>query len=372
MKAPSGNGVVRVAHLMHGLGVGGLEYMVLDLCVRGRERGIEPMLIVLGEDGPMRQVAESRNIHVEHLANVPGLSMAAVRSIGKVLDRFDAHVVHGHDLGPWLNAVAARAVRPSTAALATFHQLKTPSGPKKPAAMAAALFSEALVACGNEVRADIDTWAPPGANVITIGNGVSLPPPPTPEQRAEARRQLGLPSDAVVIGYVGRMQPVKGPEILLEAFLQRFRDRPEVHLVLVGGGPMEDELRTRASGHSNVHLTGQVLDAARLLSAFDIYAQTSRSEGRSISLLEAMAAGLPTVAHSLPAISEMHQVGETALLAPLGDQKALCDALDTLVRDRARRERMGKAAREHSRLFSVDTMADAYADLYRKAAWEKV
>jgi glycosyltransferase involved in cell wall biosynthesis len=161
---------------------------------------------------------------------------------------------------------------------------------------------------------------------------------------------------------------VKGPEILLEAFLARFRERPEVHLMLVGGGPLEAELRARAAGHSNVHLTGQVLEASRLLPAFDVYAQTSRSEGRSLALLEAMAAGLPTVAHALPAISEVHQAGETALLVPLGDQNALCDALDTLVRDTERRTRMGNSARERSRLFSVDAMADAYVDLYRKAA----
>jgi glycosyltransferase involved in cell wall biosynthesis len=371
MTQPSAGGAVRVAHLMHGLGVGGLEYMVLDLWVRGRERGIEPLIIVLGEDGPLRQVAEARGIPVEHLADVAGLSMAAVRSIGKALDRFGAHVVHGHDLGPWLNAVAARALRPSTAALATFHQVKPPSGPKKPAAMAAALFSKALVACGNEVRADVDTWAPPGANVVTIGNGVSLPPPPSDEQRAEARRQLGLPMEAVVIGSISRLQPVKGPEILLEAFLTRFREWPDVHLVLVGGGPLEAELRARAAGCPNVHLTGQVLDAARLLPAFDVYAQTSRSEGRSLALLEAMAAGLPTVAHALPAMSEVHRAGDTALLVPLGDGDALCDALDTLVWDTARRERMGASARERSRLFSVDAMADAYAELYRKAAAEK-
>src|SRR5438270_11352695 len=136
----------------------------------------------------------------------------------------------------------------------------------------------------------------------------------------------------------------------------------------MGTGPMEEDLRRAAEGQGNVHFTGLVMDAARLLSGLDVYAQTSLSEGRSLSMLEAMGAGLPTVAHDLVPVREIHQDGVTALLAPLGDRAALGAALHRLALDPALRSRMGAAARERAQRHSIEPMVDAYEALYRELA----
>jgi glycosyltransferase involved in cell wall biosynthesis len=355
---------VRVAHLIHGLSLGGLEQLVVQLASRTQKRGIESSILALGEDGPVRELAQKQGLDVE-LLPVAGLSLQALLGIRKALEKRGATHLHAHDLGPWLNAAAVRALRPSTRVLATFHEQRTPEGNKRKAASVAARASDALVACGDKVRQDILGWAPGGTRVPVIANGVPLSES-TPAQRQAARAGLQVPEGAVAIGYVGGLREIKGPDKLLQAFLDKFADRADVRLYLIGTGPMEPELRRAAVGHANVHLTGLIPNAASLLPGLDVYAQTSLSEGRSLSMLDAMAAGLPTLAHDLLPIREIHENEVTALLAPLGDRAALAAALAKLVTDAALRARLGTEARKRAQKHSIEPMVDAYEALYRE------
>jgi glycosyltransferase involved in cell wall biosynthesis len=357
---------VRVAHLIYGLGLGGLEQLVVQLAARSRRRGIDSSILALGEEGPVRELAQREGVEVE-LLPVAGMSLRALTGIRGALERRSASVLHAHDLGPWLNAAAVRLVRPSTRVMATFHEQRTPEGKKRKAASAAACVTDALVACGEKVRQDILGWAPSHARVPVIANGVPLPEPVAGE-RARARAELKVPEGAIAIGYLGGLREIKGPDKLLQAFLDQFSDRGDVHLYLIGTGPMEPVLRRTAQGHGNVHFTGLVINAARLLPGLDVYAQTSLSEGRSLSMLEAMGAGLPTLAHDLSPVREIHEDGETALLSPLGDRAALGGALRGLALDADLRARLGATARERARRHSIEPMVDAYEALYRELA----
>jgi glycosyltransferase involved in cell wall biosynthesis len=178
---------------------------------------------------------------------------------------------------------------------------------------------------------------------------------------------MGLPGKAVAVGYLGRMHPEKGPDLLVEAVVRHLADLEDVHLVLLGRGALDESLR--ASGAplgARAHLLGEVVDgAAELLAGLDVYAQPSRREGRSLAMLEAMAAGLPTVAHRLPAVAELHPDGTTGILVPPEDVDALGAALRALALDPSRRRAMGEAARARVAAFSMDTMVEAYVRLWR-------
>jgi glycosyltransferase involved in cell wall biosynthesis len=356
---------VKVAHVIHGLEVGGLERLVVDLAARSRAFGVEPALVAFGGDGPVRAWAEAAGIRVQPLGDVRGASVEAVGRLARAVS--GAAVVHAHDLGPWLNSVAAMALVPRVRVLATFHQLSPPAGRKRQAARIGARMSSALVACGREVRDELRGWAPLGTPVVTIGNGVALPAPVTPERRARARLRLGLPENAVAIGYLGRMHPEKGPDLLVEAMARRLLDLPEAHLVLVGRGPLDDALRAAVAPlGGRAHLLGEVVEgAAELLAGLDVYAQPSRREGRSLAMLEAMAASLPTVAHQLPAVAELHPDGTTAVLVAPEDVDALGVALRARVEDAPRRRALGDAARTRVAAFSMDAMVEAYVRLWR-------
>jgi len=100
---------VRVAHLIYGLGLGGLEQLVLQLAARSRARGIDASIVALGPDGPVGEMARKEDIEVAHLPD-GGMSLGALLGIRRALEKQGASVLHAHDLGPWLNAVAVRAL----------------------------------------------------------------------------------------------------------------------------------------------------------------------------------------------------------------------------------------------------------------------
>ncbi len=354
---------LRVGHVLWSLCVGGMEKLVLELSVRSRPHGIEPVILATGPDGPLREAFAARGVRVHFLGDRRGLSPGLLLRLADVCRSERLDLLHAHDFGQWLNALLP-AVPLGIPLAATFHTPVRVSRLQHLPARVAAAASAALVACGDEVRSAIGTWAPAGTRIETIGNGVATVSH-APAARATLRKRLGIPDAAAAIGFLGRLNEENGVDRLLKLFLRRYRGRPDVHLVLVGPGELFEPLSRVAEGEPNVHLTGEVADGAALLGALDIYCQPSFREGRSLALLEAMACGLPSVSTTLPSIRELHVEGETALLVTPGDDGALDGALRTLVEAPPLRERMGAAAARAVGRFSIERTVEEYAALYR-------
>jgi glycosyltransferase involved in cell wall biosynthesis len=160
---------------------------------------------------------------------------------------------------------------------------------------------------------------------------------------------------------------VKDHGTLIEAFARLRTIRPEAHLTLVGDGPERGaivEHAARLDLSRAVTFAGERADVAPLLAAFDVFALASRSEGVSLTLLEAAAAGLPVVATRVGGNEEVVVDGKTGFLVPAGDPAAFADAL-ARVAERPDRATLGAAGRARvERRFSVERMARAYGDLY--------
>lgn len=165
--------------------------------------------------------------------------------------------------------------------------------------------------------------------LVTIGPAVEpARVTASPLSRARARAVLGLPDDATVVGTVGRMDFQKAPEVMLEA-LRRMHER--AFLVWVGGGPLLEETahRARAAGLSDrVLLLGNRQDVPELLPAFDVFAMSSRYEGLPCAIVEAQECGIPVVATSVNAVSDVVVPGVTGLLVAPQDPGQLAAALD--------------------------------------------
>ncbi|KQY81406.1 TIGR03088 family PEP-CTERM/XrtA system glycosyltransferase [Pelomonas sp. Root1444] len=180
----------------------------------------------------------------------------------------------------------------------------------------------------------------------------------------------------LVIGAVGRMQAVKDPLNLVDAFL-RLRALcpaawPRLRLVMLGGGPLLEAARERlaqAGAADQAWLPGDRSDVAQLLPHFDIFALPSQAEGISNTLLEAMACGCAPVATDVGGNPELVEDGANGLLVPPQDSAALAAALARLIGDVALRQRLAEAslARVRSQ-FSLDGMMAAYGALYASAA----
>jgi glycosyltransferase involved in cell wall biosynthesis len=177
---------------------------------------------------------------------------------------------------------------------------------------------------------------------------------------------FGVGTEAIVIGTVGNLYPVKGHRVLVQAVARLGSD---VHLAIAGRGAEEAGLRSLAAELGiapRVHLLGYREDTPDLLAASDIYALSSLYEGQSLALIEAMAAGLPIAATHVGGNPEvLGQADRDGLLVPPSDPAALAAALARLAGDRALRAQLGAAARARARTeFSLTTMVGRYRALY--------
>jgi glycosyltransferase involved in cell wall biosynthesis len=185
--------------------------------------------------------------------------------------------------------------------------------------------------------------------------------------RDEARRRIGLPRDAFVIGSVGRLEGQKAPLDLLAAFVPVATEHPEAHLVYVGEGSWRGELEAaiaRAGLGGRVHLVGLRRDVPELLRAFDVFALASRWEGLPRVFPQAMAAGLPIVATRVDGAPDAITPGENGWLVDVGDMAAMARYLRALADDPALARRMGAAGRARVDEFAVERMVEELAELY--------
>jgi glycosyltransferase involved in cell wall biosynthesis len=179
---------------------------------------------------------------------------------------------------------------------------------------------------------------------------------------------LGISDDALLFGYAGHLRPEKNLGLLLSAFIKA--DIPKAKLLILGSGPCEAELRQLAEelkAGERVVFHEATPDPAPFYAAMDVFVLSSSTEQMPISLLEAMACGLPAVCTDVGDVKTMLDAPEGAL-PPKGDNAAYVQALKHIAADRQAREAAGIGNRARCELFyGVETMIDAYRSLYQEA-----
>lgn len=189
---------------------------------------------------------------------------------------------------------------------------------------------------------------------------------PSPLKRGAARRKLGLSTNGFRVGWVGRLSPEKGPDVLLEA-LPHLGDLP-YSVSILGEGPQRPALEHRARNlgvAARVRWHGSVPDARRLFSAFDVFVLSSRTEGTPIALFEAMAAEVPIVAAAVGGVPDVISSNEALLVAP-GDALGLAEAIHSVYRDPAAARWRAAAARTRlSKKFACAPWLARYEAIYR-------
>ncbi len=209
--------------------------------------------------------------------------------------------------------------------------------------------------------------------VLVLPNGVEAF---APTGARDVRRELGIDPDALVVGSVGGLRTIKRLDVLIDAVpLMRDAIDGPFAVVIAGGGPERERLQARIARHGverEVTLLGPRDDVPDLLAALDVAVNCSDSEACPLSVLEYMAAGLPTVATEVGGTPELVTHGEHGLLVPRGQPAALATAITTLADDPALRRRLGAAA--HARRaaeFGLDTMVERVEALYERRYHER-
>jgi glycosyltransferase involved in cell wall biosynthesis len=206
--------------------------------------------------------------------------------------------------------------------------------------------------------------------VEPIQNGVDTQHFFVPEVREEVRQELGIAQGETVLIFTGRLEVMKRIDILLSALAGQLAQFPNTRLLLLGEGTMKDKLMVQAqqSGIAErVHWLGFRRDVPRLLAAADVYVQSSNNEGLSLSILEAMAAGKTIISTDVGAAREVLQHGDTALIVPADDAAGFSEALRDVLANPQKAATLARNARRIvNEQFSVEKMASAYGDVYRR------
>jgi glycosyltransferase involved in cell wall biosynthesis len=219
------------------------------------------------------------------------------------------------------------------------------------------LTTVAVCVAESEKRAGIAARVCDPETTVVIRNGVDSAATPLADTRNEPPRLV----------WVGRLQAPKDPLTLVHALGLL---RTPVEADFVGDGPFRRavELELERLGlDASVRVLGDRRDVASLLARSDVFVLASRSEGLPLSILEAMAAGLPVVASRVGGVPELVVDGQTGLLVPAGDPERLAGAVGWLLADAALRRRLGEAGRARVREhFDLDSVRRAHLDLYRR------
>ena len=191
---------------------------------------------------------------------------------------------------------------------------------------------------------------------------------------AHLRCKLGIPEQAVVVGFVGRFVAIKDLPTLIHAFALVAAKRPDAVLLLVGDGPLRAEIDALVAALAlrNVHMVGWVDDLAPVYAAVDIFALSSLNEGTPVAVIEAMAAAKAVVATRVGGVEDIVDHGHTGPLVPPQMPEALAEAIVRLAVAPDERLRMGAAGRQAvTSRFSPERLVDDIDTLYRDALAQK-
>ena len=332
------------------------------------------VFVCLDELGTLGERLQSEGFAVHVLGRRQGIDWRCSRRLRSLLRQEQVELVHSHQYTPFFYAAMARWPLRQFPIVFTEHGRHYPDYPRKKRIWANRLLlgrRDRVVGVGRAVReALIVNEGLPAQRVDVIYNGVDLSPfrSPALRDRAAARQELQWNPEEFVIVQVARLDPLKDHLTAVRALARVRESLPNARLVLAGEGPerasIEAEVKKlRLSAH--VTMLGQRQDVPRLLAASDLSLLSSRSEGIPLTLIEAMAAGVPVVATNVGGVSEVVEADHTGLLAPAGDEHELAAAVLRVANNTEFTRRMtALAQRRVFDHFSEDRMHAAYARVY--------
>lgn len=355
--------------------VGGAENQIQQLAPRLQARGFEICVLTRHEKG-LSNFEMVEGVPVYRLPSIGPKAMAAAMFTGSAvlkLSRLHPDLVHAHEiLSPASTAVFSKRLHGHPVVvkllrgglLGDLYKLKhRPFGRQRLQGLSRAV--DAFVVISREIENELVTIGVPQSKRILIPNGVNNErfAPVAELQKKQIRTELCLPLQAVIVVFLGRLVAEKHADYLLKVWDDVRLVVPDAHLVIIGSG--SEESRLKGLSVEGVQFAGQSNDTARYLQAADLFVLPSSTEGLSGSLLEAMSTGLPVIATSVGGAPDVIQHELNGYLIPPDDLNELRYALQTLLKDKDLRTRLGANARLRILSnYTLDHIAERLAALY--------
>lgn len=363
----SGASRPRVAIVVPSLRGGGLERLARDHALAVRELGYEPAVFCMNGLGVHAVTLREAGVEVhdcrEGRLRLRGMPVRLIRALA----RFKPAIIHAHS-GTWLPASVARLLLRSPRLVFTDHG-RYPPEPRLRARIERWCYArtDRFVAVSSPLAEyvrtyldlpDMPTVVPNGVELAEYGGAAS-------EARTRLRKEWGIGDHEVLALAIGRLTPVKNYAGLLEACSLAGAEAPSLRLAVLGTGPLEDALRSRARAlGSRAIFLGYRADVADCLRASDLFVNSSLTEGLPVALLEAMASGVAIIASEVGGIPEGLGMPPAGLLVPPGANAELGRALARVAADPELRRELGARARARARHYSLSRMSESYCALY--------
>lgn len=363
----SNDGRLRVLQIIGRLNMGGPAHIAALLSGRRFYPDRYKTLLVHGSVAPgeasLADLAEEEGTTMRFIPELqqpvhPVRDLRALLELIRLARAFRPDIVHTHTAkAGFLGRQAALAVRPRPAIVHTYHGhvLEGYFGPAKSLLYrrlehALARVSDALIGVSQATVDDLvrlGVAKPAKFRVVPLGLDLERLAEPNAALGGELRGELGLAEDDVLLVFVGRVVPIKRLDLLLRSLSLARESEPRLQLAIVGDGDVRPQLEQQAAGlgiADAVHFRGYRRELRPIFAAADIAVLCSENEGTPVSLIEAAAAGLPSVATEVGGVSEVVSQ-ETGLLVRPGEARLFADALVRMARDAPRRAQAGDAAR---------------------------
>jgi L-malate glycosyltransferase len=371
---------IRVCHFMSADLWAGAEAQLGTVASYLAARPDIDVTAVLLNEGRLASELRAMGIEVAVVDEQRYSSAAIVAFLVRFLRAHDIHILHTHRYKDTVLGTLAAKLAGVPRIVRTVHGLPEPlSGWERirfrtySAVEKVALrsFADRVIAVSEDLARTLEAQGHRRSAVVPIHNGVDVSKIRSTSDRWEVRRQLGIPAGAIVFGTLGRLSAVKDHRTLLRAAQRVIRRQPNARFLIVGDGPLRDDLFISASelGVSRACVfAGTRDDVYDVLGAMDVFVLSSLHEGIPMALLEAMALGKPVVATGVGGVPEIVTHRENGLLVRRHDDRALAEACLEIAGTPLLASRLGSAAREtiaehFSHAIGGNTLVDVYRSL---------
>lgn len=362
----------RVLHVMDALGVGGTELGLANLIERSADRIAHSVCCVRSAGATADRLA-ARGVPITVLHKRTGNDWGLPLRIAALCRRTQPDIVHTRNWGSIDGIVGARLAGVRVVVHGEHGRAADdPDGRNRRRNRArrvlAPLLNRVITVSDQLRRWLVDEVRLPAAKVVVLSNGVDAARFQRRADRDEIRRRAGYGPEDLVMGTVGRLDPVKNQAALIETLALLAPRYPRLRLAIAGDGPERERLAAmiverRLTGIAT--LLGQRDDIPSVLNLFDVFLLPSLGEGMCNTILEAMATEVPVIATHVGGNPELVAAGTTGALVPARDTPALARAVAAYLDGDALRRQQGAAGRLRvEQEFGIDSMVERYVQLY--------
>jgi len=356
--------MTQVLYVITELDVGGAERTLCELATRLSRNAFEPEVACLTGHGPLADALEAAGVPVHFIEARGAWDLGAFWRLRRLIGRAD--IVHSFLYHANMAARIAAVGAGASAVISSARVAERSRPERRRRECRTHWLVDAEVCVSNGVRDYMASGGFPRTKLHVIPNGVDVTR--FGGRNPALKSSLGIPPGSPLVTTIGRLHEQKGISTFLRAAASILHSRSDARFLIVGTGPLEDELRAEAEQFhiaDAVTFLGFTDDVPAVLAATDVFVLASLWEGMPNVLLEAHAAGLPTVATRVEGTVDIVEDGQTGLLVMPRDVPGLATSVLRLLDDPGHAERLGDAARARVRAdFTLDAMVRRHEKLY--------